>query len=56
MTNVRHIAGKDNHVVDALLHVVVDAISHTELWLYLSAMATEHRMDGEMDAYRTAIT
>ena len=55
-TNVRHIAGKDNHVADAISQAVVSAISLTELGLDFSAMAEAQRQNGEMDAYRTAIT
>ena len=38
-TNVQHIAGKDNHVVDTLSRAVVNAISLTELGLDFLAMA-----------------
>ena len=44
-TDLRH-----NHLADAFTHVFVEIVSHTELGLDFSTMATEKQMDGEMDA------
>ena len=46
----------DNLVTGTPSHLVVDAVSYTELGLDFTVMATEQLMDSKMDAYRTAIT
>ena len=54
-TDVRHIAGKDNNVADALSRTPVHTVS-TQVGIDYAAMATAQQQDDEMKAYRTAIT
>ena len=54
-TDVRHIAGKDNNVADALSRTPVHTIS-TQVGIDYTAMAIAQQQDDEMKAYRTAIT
>ena len=54
-TDVRHIAGKDNNVADALSHTPVHTVS-TQVGIDYAAMATAQQQDDEMKAYCTAIT
>ena len=55
--DVRHIAGKDNNVADALSCTPVHTVS-TQVGIYYrpTAMAIAQQQDDEMKAYRTAIT
>ena len=52
---MRHIAGKDNNVADALSRTPVHTVS-TQVGIDYAAMATAQQQDDEMKAYRTAIT
>ena len=54
-TDVRHIAGKDNNVADALSRTPVHTVS-TQVGIDYTAMAIAQQQDDEMKAYRTAIT
>lgn len=54
-TDIRHIAGKNNNVADALSRAIINAV-HTELAIDYAAMAAAQRSDEELTAYRTAIT
>jgi transposase InsO family protein len=54
-TDVRHIAGKDNTVSDALSRTLINAVK-AELGLDFSAMALAQKDDDDVQAYRTAIT
>ena len=52
---MRHIAGKDNNVADALSRTPVQTIS-TQVGIDYTVMAIAQQQDDEMKAYRTAIT
>ena len=52
---MRHIAGKDNNVANALSRTPVHTVS-TQVGTDYAAMATAQQQDDEMKAYRTAIT
>ena len=54
-TDIRHVAGKDNCVVDALSRSVINAIT-TELDIDYSAMAAVRAKNPEIIAYRTAVS
>ena len=54
-TDVRHIAGKDNCVADALSRTVINAIT-SEIGIDYAAMAKAQVDDPEVTPYRTAIT
>ena len=54
-TDVRHIAGKDNRVADALSRAVIHA-THAGLGIDYEAMTLTQRGDKEMNYYRTSIT
>ena len=54
-TDVRHIAGQDNNVADALSRTPVHTVS-TQVGIDYTAMAIAQQQDDEMKAYRTAIT
>ena len=54
-TDVRHIAGKDNNVADALSRTPVHTVS-MQIGIDYTAMAIAQQQDDEMKAYRTAIT
>ena len=54
-TDIRHVAGKDNCVADALSRSVINAIT-TELDIDYSAMAAAQANDPEIIAYRTAVS
>ena len=54
-TDVRHIAGKDNCVADALSRTVIHSIA-TQLEIDYNEMATAQQADPEMVSYRTATT
>ena len=55
-TDIRHIAGKDNTVADALSRSPVINSITTEIGIDYSALARAQREDEEVRAYRTAIT
>jgi len=52
-TDVRHIAGKDNTVADALSRATINSIS-VQLGIHHSAMTAAQKSE-EVKAYRTAI-
>lgn len=54
-TDVRHIAGRDNCVADALSRNVINSIT-AEISIDYAAMATAQAEDPEISAYRTAVT
>ena len=54
-THIRHIAGKDNCVADALSRMVINSVAG-EVDIDYSAMAIAQREDEEINAYRTSIT
>ena len=54
-TDIRHVAGKDNSVADALSRSAVNAII-TEIDIDYTAMAEAQAVDPEIAAYRTAIS
>ena len=54
-TDVRHIAGKENCVADALSRNVINTVT-AQLGIDYTAMALAQRDDEEMKAYRTAVT
>lgn len=54
-TDIKHIAGKDNKVADALSRASIDSIS-AHVGIDYSAMAKAQQDDEEIKAYRTAIT
>ena len=55
-TDVRHISGKANVVVDALSRCSLNAIVQTEDGIDFSAMAAAQQADREIQLYRTSIT
>jgi transposase InsO family protein len=54
-TDVRHIAGKDNRVADALSRAAIHSV-HAGLGVDYEAMAVAQQQDQEMNDYRTSIT
>jgi len=54
-TDIRHVAGKDNCVADALSRSAVNAVM-TEIDIDYTAMADSQASDPEITAYRTAIS
>ena len=54
-TDIRHVAGKDNCVADALSRSVINSVT-TEIDIDYSAMAAAQLEDPEIAAYRTAIS
>ena len=54
-TDVRHIAGKDNNVADALSRTPVYTVS-AQVGIDYTAMANAQQNDEDIKAYRTAIT
>ena len=54
-TNVRHVAGKENHMADALSRCLVNSI-HMQIGVDYAAMATAQRTGDEMAAYRASDT
>ena len=54
-TDVRHIAGKDNCVADALSRIEINNVT-TQLGVDYMAMASDQKKDEDVKAYRTAIT
>lgn len=54
-TDIRHIAGKDNSVADALSRSVINAVT-AEIDIDYSAMAAAQAEDPEIPTYKTAIT
>ena len=53
-TNVRHIAGKNNHVADTLSRASANSL-HVEIGGDYAAMATEQRSDPEMSTYHDVL-
>jgi cleavage and polyadenylation specificity factor subunit 1 len=54
-TDIRHIAGKDNCVADALSRATINAVT-AEVDIDYTAMAAAQAKDPEITAFRTAIT
>ena len=54
-TNVHHVAGKENHVADALSRCLVNSI-HMQIGVDYATMATAQRTGDEMAAYRASDT
>ena len=53
--DLRHIAGKDNNITDALFHTSIHAIS-AQMGIDYAAMASDQKGNEDIQAYRTAIT
>ena len=54
-TDVRHIAGKNNHVADTLSRTSANSL-HVEIGVDYAAMATAQCSDPEMSTYRDGVT
>ena len=54
-TDVRHVAGKDNYVADALSRASVNAL-HAEIGVDFAAMAAAQRSCTDMSSYREGVT
>ena len=54
-TDIRHVAGKDNRVADALSRAAIHAV-HANIGIDYEQMALAQREDAEIANYRTALT
>ncbi len=53
-TCVRHVAGKDNLVADALSHTIIHSVHCFDQGIYFKAMAEDQSNDPDMDTYKSS--